>query len=424
MIRPSGPAARRLSIGAWYFAATAAGAFAFFGLPHGRTAQTGPPTLRLEELGRGTAVAQAFPVTNDGLYAIEVQVQASSPADVRLEFEVSLAAGGAAVAEIRGIRDIRDLSGTSWIALDFPAVEASAGTLCTLVLRALRVSAATDGGHPDVALIGTRGVPIRSGYLRVGDAERWGSLRLVARATGDTLAGALGGGALAGLPAAWPRPLVLALVLAVYSALFPAVIHALLGRRPPVSAPGPRRRARMLSAGLGAGLLAALSGVLWTAALERRRVELIDRLGDAQVQSSGPLHEFIQVLPVEIGLETKRALFAHSTTSVRWPVTPRPGARLATSLGLAPAIWDAGGDGTVFRIEVADGNDRVELFVRHVNPHGVSADRRWIPVDVDLSPFAGRTVTLILTTEPSPSGALPDSSYDWALWGEPIIGPG
>jgi hypothetical protein len=53
-----------------------------------------------------------------------------------------------------------------------------------------------------------------------------------------------------------------------------------------------------------------------------------------------------------------------------------------------------------------------------VDPKRNDSDRRWHPHVVDLSGYAGQTVTLVFETGTGPAG---DYRYDWAGWGEPRL---
>ena len=78
-------------------------------------------------------------------------------------------------------------------------------------------------------------------------------------------------------------------------------------------------------------------------------------------------------------------------------------------------------DGAYFRITATQAGRSSELFARVVDPRHAAADQRWIPVQIDLSPFAGRALDLAFATEPSLPGRTPDPSYDFAIWGAPAI---
>ena len=91
-------------------------------------------------------------------------------------------------------------------------------------------------------------------------------------------------------------------------------------------------------------------------------------------------------------------------------------------MAIEPGAWGfALSDGVTFRVAVTADNEQTELWSAHVNPAHVAADRKWVPFDVDLSPFAGTPIEVNLMTEPSPRGLPPNGGYDWALWGAPKV---
>ncbi len=94
--------------------------------------------------------------------------------------------------------------------------------------------------------------------------------------------------------------------------------------------------------------------------------------------------------------------------------------RLKTGIGLLPDAWPRSGDGAGFRVLLDDGRRRT-LFHAHLDPRRRAADRRWIPVDIDLSPWAGQVVLLTLATDPGPAA---DPTWDWAVWRDPTLVPG
>jgi hypothetical protein len=96
------------------------------------------------------------------------------------------------------------------------------------------------------------------------------------------------------------------------------------------------------------------------------------------------------------------------------------------TLALDPAAWAApSGDGVEYRVEVArlGGAPGAEAeqpatvaLDRTLNPRARVEDRRWVPVVVDLSPWAGETVRLRLRTLPRD-----DLAFDWSGWGNPVV---
>jgi len=81
-------------------------------------------------------------------------------------------------------------------------------------------------------------------------------------------------------------------------------------------------------------------------------------------------------------------------------------------LALDPQSWGWGGDGATFAVSV-NGEKAAERYVGNTD-----ADRFWQPMIVDLSRWAGQTVSLTLATGPGPSG---DFTGDLAGWGLPRI---
>ena len=49
------------------------------------------------------------------------------------------------------------------------------------------------------------------------------------------------------------------------------------------------------------------------------------------------------------------------------------------------------------------------------------SDRRWIPIEVDLSAYGGLAVDLIFNTNSSMPGRGDNPANDWAVWGTPEI---
>jgi hypothetical protein len=97
---------------------------------------------------------------------------------------------------------------------------------------------------------------------------------------------------------------------------------------------------------------------------------------------------------------------------------PQDGA-LRFAIALAPETWTpALGDGTTFQIYLSEADSPQEgrpIFVRYINPKHNPSDRRWRNYLIDLSPWAGRTVHLSLSTEAGPAG---DWAFDWAGWAD------
>ncbi|MGD8440929.1 MAG: hypothetical protein PVG53_10360, partial [Holophagae bacterium] len=103
----------------------------------------------------------------------------------------------------------------------------------------------------------------------------------------------------------------------------------------------------------------------------------------------------------------------------RYRLTISRAVRLVTAVGLDPDGWELS-DGMAFEVRTEAPGDagptvraRVEL-----DPRARADDRRFVPLDIDLSDVAGRTVELTLATDAGPAG---DPTCDWGGWLEPKL---
>lgn len=114
--------------------------------------------------------------------------------------------------------------------------------------------------------------------------------------------------------------------------------------------------------------------------------------------------------------DQRDVIFAHAPARVIFPLAlPRERTLLWLSPALDPLAWGWGGDGVLFRVWLRagpDGAERLlaERFLSPANPE----DLTWHELFVDLGPFRGQAVELILETDP---GAQGNSDGDRAGWG-------
>jgi len=67
---------------------------------------------------------------------------------------------------------------------------------------------------------------------------------------------------------------------------------------------------------------------------------------------------------------------------------------------------------------VDEAGRRQTVFSRYLDPKHDPVARRSEPVDVDLSAFSGRRITLTFATTGGPAG---DIDYEWAGFGDPTL---
>lgn len=181
---------------------------------------------------------------------------------------------------------------------------------------------------------------------------------------------------------------------------------------------------RWRSALAGVGIVSlALAG--WYLAARRGApppaIDLVEQFPQATKDHLLPLDQTFKVLSALVAGEAKPAILAYAPCRIIYHVDLPPGALLTVSLGVDPGVWNDRGDGVEFRIGVADGSAYEEMLTRVLDPWRSIADRRWIPVEIDLSRFAGRSVDLIFNTNPASPGHEVPASHDRALWGAPRI---
>lgn len=127
------------------------------------------------------------------------------------------------------------------------------------------------------------------------------------------------------------------------------------------------------------------------------------------------------VAPVTLDGDTRRAVAAPANSRLTWKVKVPEDGWLRVSLGVKPEAWTKEGDGVYFFVGASDGRSFDELFNQTVNPYKNPADRRWIPVVVDLAGYSGEEIQLVFNTRASAPGAKPDARNDLPLWGAPEI---
>ena len=147
-------------------------------------------------------------------------------------------------------------------------------------------------------------------------------------------------------------------------------------------------------------------------------IDLIERFASAEKR---PNDGDFTVGDVTLNGETKKAIAVvpSAGTRIRFKARIPDDGWLRVSLGLKQEAWTQEGDGVLFRAIVSDGRASDELFVQHVNPFLNQTDRKWIPVMVDLSAYAGEEVDVMLNTNASPPGKPGDMRSDLAVWGAP-----
>ena len=146
------------------------------------------------------------------------------------------------------------------------------------------------------------------------------------------------------------------------------------------------------------------------------RIDLLSMYDQAEKKGAG-----FALIDATLAGETKKAISAPANGRIIFHVKVPNDGWLKVSLGVKPEAWTIEGNGVYFYAGVSDGRSFEKLFDQTVNPFANAAERRWIPVTVDLSAYAGEDMEVILNTVASGPGGPPDDRGDMPLWGAPEI---
>ena len=218
----------------------------------------------------------------------------------------------------------------------------------------------------------------------------------------------------------------------------------MFGRFAALPIPPPQR-----SAATGAWAAPDLSGP-YGAGLVVNLAEAV-RSGHAQISSpTGPTLgpdryvdvRFLTIVDADplrgtAGASRRQWLYLHPPSSVSVDVTlpPRGQGRqlwLQAGIALDPGMWNAPlGDGVRFQVSVSPlappaggpqgvpgttGATGTTVLDETINPRATAEHRKFVPVVADLTPWAGTTVRLTLSTHPRD-----ELSFDWAGWANPVV---
>jgi tetratricopeptide (TPR) repeat protein len=154
--------------------------------------------------------------------------------------------------------------------------------------------------------------------------------------------------------------------------------------------------------------------------------DLAAHLAEAKIQSPGP--DYVRNDHFTVNGDQRRVIFMHPDARVSYrlalpathamPGRTVGGLSLAFDVATAPESWGQPGDGVAFAVSVESSGGTEQVFSTYIDPKGNEADQDWHAYAVDLSAYAGQTVTLVFETG---SGPLGDGRFDWAGWGRPRL---
>jgi len=147
------------------------------------------------------------------------------------------------------------------------------------------------------------------------------------------------------------------------------------------------------------------------ARLDRARIDHLDRR-----QFRPFIHEGV----LAIAGDRRATLFEHPNSRVTFhqiEVAQRGVLRFGHAVD--PAVWEKGGDGVEFVVEVSDPvSRRTARYSRYLDPKHLPSERRWLGAEIDLHPFVGSRVEISFATDCGPEN---NADFDWAHWSDPTI---
>jgi hypothetical protein len=152
-------------------------------------------------------------------------------------------------------------------------------------------------------------------------------------------------------------------------------------------------------------------------------IDLVALFPSAEARSSvTPKENAFAVKDETLAGETKRSIQMLPTSRLTYKRVDVPeNGWLRVWLGITEPNWTQSTDGVLFRVGVSDGRTYDELLKQHLDPLHNTNDRRWIPVTIDLSAYAGQQVDIIFNTNSSLPGRGDDATSDVAVWGQPEV---
>lgn len=371
---------------------------------------------RVGEVAGAGRVSQTFTVWAAGFDGIVIRAEPyGGRADGTVVFELSERDGTNFHPLYRIVRPAAEVVARSSYAIRFPPIERSKGGRYRLDIA---MPSAPDGSG--LAIWADKENRYREGALFLGGQEQWGDLLFTTSARDATVVRRFGNAVQARLAAAMSPWILGGLFLAFNGAI--ALFWFELRRRPAAQPLADRADGGswLTLGGLAIAIVAIVASTQgWGAARDEMMVDLIDRFADAEKQTTrASLHETFDILDVTIKGETERSLFAHPPARIQWTVQVPPNAVLKTAAALQPHVWGREGDGAVFRVGISVGDRYENLFRRSVSPYYFPQDRRWVPITIDLTRYAGQQVRIVFNTEPGEYG---NAVNDAAVWAEPRI---
>lgn len=162
------------------------------------------------------------------------------------------------------------------------------------------------------------------------------------------------------------------------------------------------------------GLIAGLSvlAFTWRTTFSRGDViaDFVAMVDQATVRR--PNAGVFRVGDVDIGGDVRSSIIVGQESRIAWDHPVPDDAWLDITFAVVPPGPDVSAASVLFRAGLSANDRYEELFMQVLDPRATPADRAWRSARIDLSAYAGRSVSLIFNT--APAG---DASNMTAAWG-------
>ena len=168
-------------------------------------------------------------------------------------------------------------------------------------------------------------------------------------------------------------------------------------------------------------VVVVLIGAGWWLFGRGGRSDAVNLLEQFPQATKAPGEAKFEIVDANLAGETHKAISAAAPTRITYKVRVPDDAWLRVWVGMKPESWTVENDGTYFLVGLSDGKTFEQLFTQHVHPFANQGDRKWIPVYVDLSAYAGEEMQLIFNTRSGVEGKSSNYANLMPLWGEPEL---
>lgn len=136
--------------------------------------------------------------------------------------------------------------------------------------------------------------------------------------------------------------------------------------------------------------------------------------------------EWIYITTGTINKDERKILFEHPAVSAEDPTSTiifkniniAHNASIEFGIGIVESAWRHPGDGVEFELLIQSNEKTTSLYRKYIDPKNNLDDRMWFDEKIELTPYEGKSVNILLKTSAGPRGNV---DYCWAGWSNPVV---